>query len=145
MVGDDVMKKNFNIKQLLIGICLILILVTVCIVGREKIEFQLMLNRAFYYSEKGDYEAEIRGYDKLIKQEPEIYELYVNKAIALANNNNIYDALSTFQEAELLNNNDPELYYNMAHLYEIIKDDEMYQFYMQKGTALEFQQNVREK
>ncbi len=124
---------------------LVAMFVIVCFVGRDRIEFQVALNKAFYYSEHGEYELEVREYDKLIEQNPEIYELYVNKAIALANSNKINEAISVFKKAESLNSSDPELYYNIAHLYDIIKDDELYQFYIEKGKVLEFQQNVEEE
>lgn len=70
--------------------------------------------------EKGNKEEAVKEYNSMIEKEPDVYELYVNKAIILAEMNNYDGALAIFKEAETINSNDPELYYNMAHLYNLI-------------------------
>lgn len=94
--------------------------------------------------ENTDYLQAANEFDFLISQEPNMYELYINKAVALANLEEFEEALRTFQEAETINNTDPELYYNLAHLYDIMGEEVLKQECLKKGTELAFEIDLRE-
>ena len=113
--------------------------------GKEEIEFHFSANKAFYYLENGEYILAAEEFDTLISMRPNIYELYINKAVALANSEKYEDALKTFLEAEKINNSDPELYYNLAHLYDITGNEELKQACIEKGTELLFVKNIGEE
>ena len=109
-----------------------------CFIARDKIVFQMSLNRAYYYIGKGNNEEAIKEYDLMLEKEPNIYELYVNKVIILAEMNDYDEALATFKEAEAINPNDPELYYNMAHLYNLIGNRTLEEKCVEKAASLDF-------
>lgn len=129
-----------NRKKIVIIVGIILI-VGVCFVARDKIAFQISLNRAYYYMENGNNEEAVKEYNSMIEKEPNVYELYVNKAIILAEMNDYDKALATFKEAEVINSNDPELYYNMAHLYNLIGNKTLEEECIEKAASLEFNTN----
>lgn len=126
-----------NRKKIVIIVALLLI-VGVCFGARDKIAFQISLNRAHYYMDKGNNEEALKEYNLMIQEEPEVYELYVNKAILLAEIGDYDMALATFKEAESINCNDPELYYNMAHLYNLLGDEKLEEECVNKAASLEF-------
>lgn len=97
-----------NRKKIVVIIALLLI-VGVSFSARDKIAFQISLNRAHYYMDKGNNEDALKEYNLMIEKEPEVYELYVNKAILLAEIGDYDMSLTTFKEAEGINCNDPEL------------------------------------
>ena len=74
-----------------------------------------------------------------------MYELYINKAIALANLGKYEEALKTFREAETINNTDADLYYNLAHLYDMMGDELSKQECLEKGTGLSFEIGLRKE
>ena len=125
---------------------MLIIMAILCFFARDAISFQFSLNKAFYYSEHEEYEEyenAIAEYDSLIAQKPDLYELYVNKAIMQANAGRYDEAIATFSYAETLNDNDPELYYNMAYLYDMVGNTDMYEQCLNKGTALEFENSLK--
>ncbi|MBR3016197.1 MAG: tetratricopeptide repeat protein [Clostridia bacterium] len=65
------------------------------------------------------------------------------KAIMQANAGRYDEAIATFSYAETLNDNDPELYYNMAYLYDMVGNTDMYEQCLNKGTALEFENSLK--
>lgn len=91
--------------------------------------------------ENGNNEEAVKEYNSMIEKEPNVYELYVNKAIILAEMNDYDKALATFKEAEVINSNDPELYYNMAHLYNLIGNKTLEEECIEKAASLEFNTN----
>lgn len=125
-----------NRKKIVIMVGIILI-IGVCFGARDKIAFQISLNRAHYYMEKGNNEEAIKEYNSMIEKEPNVYELYVNKAILLAEMCDYDMALATFKEAEAINCNDSELYYNMAHLYSLMGNKTLEEECVDKATSLE--------
>lgn len=52
------------------------------------------------------------------------------------------DALTSLKKAESLNNKDPDLYYNLAHLYDIMGEKSLYEQSLERGTILEFEKNT---
>lgn len=87
--------------------------------------------------ENGDNEEAIQEYNSMIEREPNVYELYVNKAILLAEMSDYDMALATFKEAEAINSNDPQLYYNMAHLYNLMGNKTLEEC-VDKAASLDF-------
>ena len=140
------MKKNVkaNIGKIFL-VLLVFILFCSVVLGKDKIMYQVALNKAFHYSEKGEYALEIAEYDKMIKLDPSIYEVYVNKAIAQANLHEYNSSLKTFKKALNLNSEDPELYFNLAHLYAKMGDNKKSEEALQKGTELDFQSEIIKK
>ena len=132
------MKKRIGI---LLAVCIMALL---CIYGYEDIKFEYILNKAEYYAENGEHKNALEEYDKLLEIQPEMYELYFNKAVILGEQGKIEEAYNTFLEAEKINNTDPDLYYNIAHLYQDV-DEEQYQKYLEKGMLVEFEQGVLEE
>ena len=68
---------------------------------------------------------------KFMTYEQQLNKLRNDKALTIPN---LDDAKKVLEEIS----------YYMAHLYEIIENDELYQFYREKGMKLEFEQSVRE-
>lgn len=134
-----------NKKKKIYIIILVILIVGGCFLGKDEIAFHFSLNKAFYYMEHYEYQQAVTEYTSLIKQKPEVYELYINKAVALANLEQYDDALKTFKQAENINSMDPELYYNLAHLYDIMGEKELEQECLDKGTELTFEANTKEE
>ena len=124
---------------------LVAAVLTGLLLGKDEIAFHFSLNKASYYLENSDYVEAVDEFDALISQRPDMYELYINKAIALANLEKYEDALNTFRKAETINSTDPELYYNLAHLYDIMGEETLKQECIDKGTELTFEMNMREE
>ena len=124
-------------KKKIVIIIGIFLSIGACFGARDKIVFQISLNRAHYYMENGNNEDAIKEYNSMIEKAPDVYELYVNKAILLAEMKDYDKALATFKEAEAINANDAELYYNMAHLYNLMGNRNLEEKCVDKAASLE--------
>jgi len=107
----------------------------------DSVVFSFRLNKAIYYAENGQYELSIYEYDKLIESDTQVYELHFNKAVLFAKNGDSQSAIDAFKTASLINDQDPDLFYNLSLLYEPI-DEDLSKIYLEKATYLEFEREL---
>lgn len=130
-----------NFRRKIIGIFIIALVGSAVIYSYSDIAFTFYLNRAIYYSDNDDYSNSLEMYDKLINQQPELYELHFNKGVVLAKMGKSQDAIKELEYALSLKDDDSELYYNLSLLYEDIDNDKATQYY---NKAKELGINVEE-
>lgn len=121
-------------KKYMIFFTIVLIAVSV-IYSYNDIMFVFNLNRAEYYSNSQKYDEALKIYDKLIKDNKDIYELYFNKAIILSEMNEKQKAIDLLEGIIEMNDKDEELYYNLSILYNDI-DKEKSTLYFNKYEEL---------
>ncbi len=132
---------TFNKKKIII--CSLAILTALIVaLSYNKIVFVFSLYKADYFLQQQDYSQALSEYNKLIESNPDVYELHFNKGIILAKLEEYQDALTSLKKAESLNNKDPDLYYNLAHLYDIMGEKSLYEQSLERGTILEFEKNT---